>query len=158
MAPNCMTATKLDKNGTVSPCSSPDDGPDFGGALVVRAWLRFCRKRLGEGLLRYRLLTRQPMKRRRRLLCSVASSIIPTVMVILILLRFLGRKNELRSSGIRHPLTLTVAAYGLASFPFVDTTALCADRSPGTKESERHVGSQFDSSIELGTACRRSPR
>ena len=100
-------------------------------ALFVVVLLPIVWKRLGEDLAGYRLLTRNLMKGRRGLLYSLASAIVPTVTVILILLWLSGGRNVSDVlSEFALPLTLAFVLYGLASFWFVDQRALRAARPP----------------------------
>ena len=100
-------------------------------ALFVFVLLPLAWKRLGEDLAGYRLLTRKLMKGQRGLLFSLASGIVPTVTMIVILFWFSGGRSVSDVvSEFALPLTLAFAVYGLASFWFVDTRALRAARSP----------------------------
>ena len=99
--------------------------------LFVFVLFPFVWNRLGEDLAGYRLLTRKLTKGQRGLLFSLASGVIPTVTMILILFWFSGGRSVSDVvSEFALPLTLAFAVYGLASFWFVDTRALRAARSP----------------------------
>ncbi len=113
-------------------------------ALFVFVLLPLAWKPLGEDLAGYRLLTRKLMKGRRGLLFSLASGIVPTVTMILILFWFSGGRSV--SDVVTEfalPLTLAFAVYGLASFWFVDTRALRTSRLPLARELGRRIHSQF---------------
>ncbi len=94
-------------------------------ALFVVVSLPIVWKQLGEDLAGYRLLTRNLMKGRRGLLYFVASAIVPTVTVILIL-PWLSRGRNVSDvlPEFALPLTLALVVYGLASFWFLDKRAL----------------------------------